>query len=233
MSSGQTAPPGSRRYRQGYYTMEGNPWAEDSLRADLGIEPSKADRDPEVTFHLIDPVRVREASLLYNTFEDVPIGTQMSVDRASIRESAKQGLITGNYSHGEAAGGETVERQYTQDLYTLFSHMDSMTDLETKTFTRRDLKAMAQSELGPTHLGDMLKRLGAETDGKNRFPGGAVLSAVSGFLWPKSGLTEFPVNGEAVEGYAPQAGTWPERIHRGTLLGNPEGGYEYLLEDDC
>ena len=231
MDSGQRAPVGSNRYRQGFYTMDGNPWAEDGLREELGIEQSREERDPNLYFHLLNPVWVREASLLYNTFEDVPVGTQMSVDRASIRETLKQGLLTGNYTHGEAVGGEGVERQYVNEIYTLFTHLDSMTDLERKSFSRRDLKAMAQSDLGATRFGDLLKRIGAEPDGRNYFPGAVVLAAAEGFLWPRSGLTELGVNGTEVQGYEPQAGTWPERIHRGTVRGEPEDGYDYLLED--
>ena len=79
------APDQSKLFRMGYDTIENYPFAQDGILEQMGLAPSHEDPDTHtIRRRMIPPPIVKEALLLNDSFQQVPVGVQMTVHRQSI-----------------------------------------------------------------------------------------------------------------------------------------------------
>ena len=100
------APEGSRLFRMGYDTIENHPFAQDGILEQMGLAPSHEDPETHtIRRRMIHPAVVREALLLNDSFQQVPVGVQMTVHRQAIVDQQADVL----YGRGQVSYGEGLE----------------------------------------------------------------------------------------------------------------------------
>ena len=79
------APEKSSLFRMGYDTIENYPFAQDGILERMGLAPSHENPETHtVRRRIIPPALVKESLLLNDSFQQVPVGVQMTVHRQSI-----------------------------------------------------------------------------------------------------------------------------------------------------
>ena len=143
------APASSAVYRLGFWQFDTNPFRQDDTLQKLGLEDKwDPDEELEKSYYLIDPLQVREAKLLIDSFGDISLGLQFLTPRDLIKDTMRAMLFGGEIP--DAPGIEEAKAQQFSALWKLKLELEA-----------KDLPDKAK--LGAT---DLAKLAGAEEDVK-------------------------------------------------------------------
>ena len=110
LQSQHAAPDNSKLFRMGYDTVENYPFAQDGILERMGLAPSHEDPDTHtIRRRMIHPAIVREALLLNDSFQQVPVGVQMTVHRQSIVDRQADALYGSQQGVSYGEGMEELE----------------------------------------------------------------------------------------------------------------------------
>ena len=144
------APRDSRLFRLGFTTIMGYPFAQDGILERYGLSPPSEDPGShEMRQRMVHPRLVKEGLLLNDSFQQVPVGVQMTVNRQQIVD--EQGdVLYGATATDQATGGL---EDWQLGMWNLLNALEGRSFRERDRVTNEDITNMANVDMTPRQFG--------------------------------------------------------------------------------
>lgn len=153
------APRDSKLFRLGFTTIEGYPFAQDGLLELYGLAPEAGDpKAHELRQRLIHPRLVKEGLLLNDSFQQVPVGIQMTVNRQSVVDNQGDYLFGGAEPEPEDPATAGLE-DWQRALWDLLHYVATLTYKPKERLTATDMVDLIQTDIEPGAFGSRIKQV--------------------------------------------------------------------------
>lgn len=175
------APEKSELFRMGYDTIENYPFAEDGILERMGLAPSHEDPDTHtIRRRMIEPAVVKEALLLNDSFQQVPVGVQMTVHRQSIVDDQADALYGGRQQVSYGEGLEELD-DWQVALFKAGQAMEALNLTGKARVRARDIVAWGGVPgISATQMGEHIRTELGVMPNQNGFVGLELMAAING-----------------------------------------------------
>ncbi len=143
-------PRDSKLFRLGFTTILDYPFAQDGILERYGLRPKAEDPDAhEMRRWMVHPRLVMEGLLLNDSFQQVPVGVQMTVNRQQIVDRQGDILYGGQPSDPASNGLE----DWQEGMWNLRWALEDMDYDERDCITNADMAELARVDMTPTAFG--------------------------------------------------------------------------------